>query len=148
MENENAKIETEESNLYFKIIKELKENPTKIDDYKFIQLNNLMDVEKIINSMEELNSFIKKNCNPGKDFTIAEHMNFTASKSKSFLDPKFESVFGSITFEPKNTRKIIRSKMMDYGTVEKLIGFANKSGTFIWDSEKINDFIKSLRKRE
>lgn len=37
------------------------------------------------------------------------------------------------------------SKSLDYRFKEKLSGFINKSGSLIWDNDRIEDFISSIK---
>jgi hypothetical protein len=37
------------------------------------------------------------------------------------------------------------SKILDYRFKEKLSGFRNKSGSLVWDKDRIEDFISSVK---
>lgn len=108
-----------------------------------------MDIDEIVESMQII-------CNKIEEMTevqihsVQDHLKYLKNKNISFLDKKFDHLFNdkttvSVYNSIVTTKTNNHDKILDYSFHEKFSGFNNRRGKFLWEDEKIEEFISSLR---
>lgn len=132
---------------YVNAILTLRNGKTLPDSAKYEELmKTVQPIDALIKRMESINQTISK-LSDTDTFSVEQHLSYMLEKGYKFTDRRYDMLFSS-TKQPGyslSLRRERKAKDLYRGYYERLTGFIQKEGEFLWDKEKIEEFILSIK---
>lgn len=139
-----AKDEKYDEQFYIEMIQKLKTGEMTVKDVEIEEHKPEDDIDVIIGKLDELN---KEICElSGAEFKpISGIVDFYIAKGNAFDDERYEKMF-NVECETPVKQKLTNTKKLDYGFREKLTGFVSSTGCLGWNDDRIDGFLRSIKR--